>query len=243
MSRERPLAIPPAEFRAIGHRLVDQLADLLESIPQRPVTPGERPSEVRAALGTDAPLPEKGSDPATLLEESTRLIFDHSLFNGHPRFWGYITSSPAPIGIFADFIAAAVNPNVGGWTLSPAASEIEVQTVRWIAQFIGFPETCGGILVSGGNMANMVCFFAARAAKATWPVQKEGAMPSGKGRLRAYASKETHTWIQKAADLAGLGTDSIRWIETDSSYRMRLDELERHVAADRAFDGRLSNRR
>ncbi len=234
MSRERPLAIPPAEFRAIGHRLVDQLADLLESIPRRPVTPGERPSEVRAALGTDARLPEKGSDPATLVEESTRLIFDHSLFNGHPRFWGYITSSPAPIGIFADFIAAAVNPNVGGWTLSPAASEIEVQTVRWIAQFIGFPETCGGILVSGGNMANMVCFFAARAAKAPWPVQKEGAMPSGRGRLRAYASKETHTWIQKAADLAGLGTDSIRWIETDASYRMRIEELERQVAADRA---------
>ncbi len=234
MSRERPLAIPPAEFRAIGHRLVDQLADLLESIPRRPVTPGERPSEVRAALGTDAPLPEKGSDPAALLEESTRLIFDHSLFNGHPRFWGYITSSPAPIGIFADFIAAAVNPNVGGWTLSPAASEIEVQTVRWIAQFIGFPESCGGILVSGGNMANMVCFFAARAAKAPWPVQKEGSMPSGRGRLLAYASKETHTWIQKAADLAGLGTDSIRWIETDSSYRMRLEELERQVATDRA---------
>ena len=218
----------------MGHRLVDQLADLLDSIPRRPVTPGERPSEVRAALGTDAPLPEQGSDPAALLEESTRLLFDHSLFNGHPRFWGYITSSPAPIGMFADLLAAATNPNVGGWTLSPAASEIEVQTVRWIAQFIGFPETCGGVLVSGGNMANLVCFFAARAAKAPWSVQKDGAMPAGCGRLRAYVSKETHTWIQKAADLAGLGTDSIRWIETDTSHRMRLDELERQVAADRA---------
>jgi len=218
----------------MGHRLVDQLADLLDSVPRRPVTPGERPPEVRAALGTDAPLPERGSDPAALLEESARLLFDHSLFNGHPRFWGYITSSPAPIGMFADLLAAATNPNVGGWTLSPAASEIEVQTVRWIAQFIGFPETCGGILVSGGNMANLVCFFAARAAKAPWAVQQDGAMPPGCGRLRAYASKETHTWIHKAADLAGLGTESIRWIATDASHRIRLDELERQMAADRA---------
>ena len=234
MSRQRPLAIPSAEFRALGHRLVDQLADRLEAIPRGPVTPGERPSQVRAALGTDAPLPEEGSDPAALLEESTRLLFDHSLFNGHPRFWGYITSSPAPIGMFADLIGAAVNPNAGGWSLSPAATEIEVQTVRWIAQFIGYPETCGGVLVSGGNMANLVCFFAARAAKAPWAVQRDGAMPAGCGRLRSYASKETHTWIQKAADLSGLGTDSIRWIETDGSQRLRLDELERQVAADRA---------
>ncbi|HEU4724477.1 MAG TPA: aspartate aminotransferase family protein [Candidatus Eisenbacteria bacterium] len=234
MSRPRPLAIPAADFRAMGHRLIDQLADRLAAIPAGPVTPGERPEQVRAALGTDAPLPEEGRDPGALLEETTRLLFEHSLFNGHPRFWGYITSSPAPIGMLADLLGAAVNPNAGGWTLSPAASEIEVQTVRWIAQFIGFPDTCGGLLVSGGNMANLVGFFAARAAKAPWPIQRDGAAIAGTGRLRAYASKETHTWIQKAADLAGLGTDSVRWIETDASYRMRLDALEAQVAADRA---------
>jgi aromatic-L-amino-acid/L-tryptophan decarboxylase len=216
MSRPRPLAIPSAEFRAIGHRLVDQLAERLEAIPRGPVTPGERPSEVRAALGADAALPEQGNDPAALLEETTRLLFDHSLFNAHPRFWGYITASPAPIGMFADLLAAAVNPNVGARTLSPAATEIEVQTVRWIAEFIGFPKTCGGVLVSGGNMANLVCFFAARAAKAPWPVQRDGVMPAGRGRLRAYASKETHTWIQKAADLSGIGTEAVRWIEIDA---------------------------
>jgi glutamate/tyrosine decarboxylase-like PLP-dependent enzyme len=83
-------------------------------------------------------------------------------------------------------------------------------------------------------MANLVCFFAARAAMAPWPIQREGVAAPGGGRLRAYASGETHTWIQKAADLSGLGTDSIRWIGTDASYRMRVDELERRVAEDRA---------
>ena len=101
-------------------------------------------------------------DPGPLLERTAQLLFDHSLFNGHPRFFGYITAPPAPIGILGDFLAAAVNPNVGAWTLSPAATEIESQTVRWIAALIGYPVDCGGLLVSGGNMANLVCFMAAR---------------------------------------------------------------------------------
>src|SRR5262249_40575409 len=73
---------------------------------------------------------------------------------------------PAPIGILADFLAAAVNANVGAWTLSPAATEVESQTVRWIASLIGYPNDCGGLLLSGGNMANLVCFLSARAPQA-----------------------------------------------------------------------------
>ena len=122
-------------------------------------------------------LPENGADPAALLETAARLIADHSLFNGHPRFFGYITSSPAPIGMLADFLASALNPNVGGWLLSPAATEVEAQTIRWIAELIGYPADCGGLLVSGGNMANFVCFLAARTARATWDVRAEGIAP------------------------------------------------------------------
>ena len=95
----------------------------------------------------------------------------HSLFNAHPRFFGYITASPAPIGILGDFLAAASTRTSARWMLSPAASEIEAQTVRWIAELIGYPPDCGGLMVSGGNMANLVCFLAARAAAAPWDVR------------------------------------------------------------------------
>jgi aromatic-L-amino-acid/L-tryptophan decarboxylase len=232
--REVPLAMDAAEFRRHGHRLVDQLADLLASIPSRPVTRGESPAAVREALGLGRPLPEQGTDAGALLEETARLLFDHSLFNGHPRFFGYITSSPAPIGMLGELMAAALNANVGGWTLSPAATEVERETVRWIAELIGYPADTGGLLVSGGNMANIVGFYAARAAKAPWNVRALGAAPPGEPRLRVYASSETHTWIQKAADLSGLGTDAIEWIPTDREQRMDLAELERRIAADRA---------
>ena len=173
-------------------------------------------------------------DPGPLLERTARLLFEHSLFNAHPRFFGYITAAPAPIGVLGDFLAAAVNANVGAWTLSPAATEIESQTVRWIASLIGYPVDCGGLLVSGGNMANIVCFLAARAAKARWNVRERGVIGDAGQRLRVYGSAETHTWIQKAADIGGLGTDSIRWIPTDSSLRMNVAALRRQIEADKA---------
>ncbi len=233
-NRQAALAMDAATFRMLGHQLVDQLADCLAAVPRSPVTRGEVPSAVRAALNLTGPLPELGSDPGPLLEQTARLLFDHSLFNAHPRFFGYITAPPAPIGILGDFLASAVNPNVGSFVLSPAATEIESQTVRWIAELIGYPADCGGLLVSGGNMANFVCFLAARRANAGWDVQERGVSSDHGRRLRVYGSLETHTWIQKAADLSGLGAASIRWIPTDAKLRMDVAALRRQLEADRA---------
>ena len=136
--RRSPLDTPPEEFARLGHRLVDQIAAFLDSLPRRPVTPGESPRNVRELLENSG-LPAGGASTQALLDETSRLLFDHSLFNGHPRFMGYITSSATPIGALADLLAATVNPNVGAWALSPVASEIEAQTIRWIAELIGLP--------------------------------------------------------------------------------------------------------
>ncbi|HZT77269.1 MAG TPA: aspartate aminotransferase family protein [Vicinamibacterales bacterium] len=231
--RTAPLHMSADEFRALGHRLVDRVAEGLAAVPDGPVTRDEPPSAVRRALDLDGPLPETGTDAASLVERTAQLLFEHSLFNGHPRFFGYITAPPSPIGILSELLAAAVNANVGAWALSPAATEIEVQTVRWIAELIGYPVTCGGLLVSGGNMANMLCLLAARAKSANWNVREQGVGASDR-TLRLYASVETHTWIQKAADITGLGTAAIRWIPTDRQQRMDVSALRRQLDADRA---------
>jgi len=112
--REVALELSPEQFRALGHRLVDRLAELLSTIGERRVAPGETPAEVRRALGGGA-LPERGADPRALLDRAAELLIEHSLHNGHPRFFGYITSSAAPLGALGDLLAAAVNPNCGGW--------------------------------------------------------------------------------------------------------------------------------
>jgi aromatic-L-amino-acid/L-tryptophan decarboxylase len=231
---EAPLALDPESFRRVGHALVDRIVNELRGLPQRPVTPGQGPETIREILGSDAPLPESGGDLEDIVAEATELLFENSLYNGHPRFFGYITASPAPIGILGDLLAAAVNPNLGAWTLSPMATEIEAQTVRWIAELIDYPTDCGGLLVSGGNMANMVGFFAARTSiGAEWSVREKGMNAPDAAKLVVYVSGEAHTWIQKTADLSGIGTDAIRWVGTDDQLRMDMDALRAGITADR----------
>src|SRR5215469_2645936 len=231
--RAAPLDMTAEQFRSLGHDLVDRIADFLASIRTHPVTRAESPEEVRADISAKRALPNEGQDPESLLRDTAALLFEHSLFNGHPRFYGYITSSAAPIGILADLLAGAVNANVGAWKLAPMATEIEAQVVRWLAEFIGYPTDCGGLLMSGGNMANLTCFLAARAAQAGWDVRKRG-LAEGP-RLCVYASRETHTWIQKAADLTGLGSDAIHWIDGCESMDPDALEVRRRQDVDNGY--------
>jgi aromatic-L-amino-acid decarboxylase len=231
-ARSAPIAMPPEEFRRLGHALIDTLADFLTNMPQSRVTAGDSPDAIRALLHSDASLPDEGTSADEILGAVIRVLADHSLFNGHPRFFGYITSAPAPIGMLGDLLAATINPNVGSFILAPVATEIEAQTVRWIAELLGYPRDCGGLFVSGGNMANFVGLFAARAAAADWDLRKQGMRADAARPLRVYASAETHTWVQKAADLAGIGTDSIRWIDTDSELRMDTRALRTAIEQD-----------
>jgi aromatic-L-amino-acid/L-tryptophan decarboxylase len=231
--RHAPLALEPEQFRALGHALVDQIAELLESMPARRVRPDTTSAELNALLPAGS-LPATGEDAGALLGATTRLLFEHSTWNGHPRFFGYITSSPAHIGMLGDLLAAAVNPNCGSWTLGPMATEIETQTIRWIAELIGYPPDAGGVLVSGGNVANFTCFLAARARVLGADVRRTGLAAGDARGLVVYTSAETHTWIQKATDLFGLGTDAIRWIPCDDRQRMDVTALRAAMDRDAA---------
>ena len=224
------LDMSAADFRELGHGLIEQIAEFYESLPQRNLTTTKSRSQIRDLLGTGG-LPDDGTDAGDLLKEVAPLIFDNSLHNGHPRFLGYISASAAPLGALADLLAASVNSNVAFWDLSPVASEIESQTIRWIAELIGYPGDCGGIMVSGGNSANFHGFVAARQAAANWDLRNEG-LYGEQRKLTAYVSKETHTWIEKAAEICGLGAASVRWIDTDDQQRMNMDALQRQVEID-----------
>ena len=117
-----PLDLTPEEFAEIGHQLVDDIAELLGSLRDRPLGRGESPEVVRDALDADAPMPEEGTDASALMRDTTELLVEHSLYNAHPRFFGYITAGAAPIGVLGDVLAAGINQNMGAWILSPMAS-------------------------------------------------------------------------------------------------------------------------
>ena len=228
-ARSAALNMSGAEFRAAGHALVDRIADFLDGWDSRPVTTAPSPLDVRELISADQTMPREGQGLTGILDSTADALFTQSLHNGHPRFMGYITSSAAPAGMLADLLASALNPNCGAWTLSPVPSEIEAQTVRWISELLGYPTDCGGIMVSGGNMANMVGFWAARVAAGGDEIRSGG---QGDRRLAVYASAETHTWVQKATDLSGMGTDAVRWIPTGADLRMDLEALTTRMDQD-----------
>ncbi len=228
--RVSPIEMSGEDFKKIGYQLVDVISNFMETIHENQVTTGETPKQIQEILGND-PLPDNGMAVSEIIDRSSDLLFNHSLLNGHPKFFGYITSSPSPIGAMADFLAAAVNPNVGANILSPMATAIEKQTVKWLAEFIGVPTTFGGILVSGGNMANFTAFLAARTAMAPKSLKEDG-LTNNAGEMVFYCSKATHTWIEKAAVLFGHGTKAIRWIETDAKNKMNTEILEKTIHDD-----------
>ena len=229
-SRVSPVEIDKNDFKEIGYRLIDTIADFYDTINTKPVTTGETPKQIQSVLGNNS-LPVDGSSVSELFIRTSDLLLNHSLLNGHPKFFGYITSSPTQIGALADLLASVVNPNVGANILSPMATAIEKQTIQWLAEFIGVAPSYGGVLVSGGNMANLNAFLAARTAKAPKNMKEDG-LANTECEMVFYCSRATHTWIDKAATLFGHGTKAIRRIPTDRNNKMNTEVLSKTISED-----------
>ena len=225
-------ALDAEEFRRLGYRAVDLAAERLADIRERPVfqpmTPGERASLL------DLPLPERGVAPDAILDTFQREVLTHPMGNGHPRFFGWVNSPPAPLGVLAELLAAAMNPSCAGG--DHAAIYVERCAVRWLMELVGYPtEGSMGLLVSGGSMASLTCLAAARhwATRADgWNVRADGLRDGP--QLVLYLSEEGHACLRKAAELLGLGASAARTIPVDANYRMNVAALRAAIAEDRA---------
>jgi glutamate/tyrosine decarboxylase-like PLP-dependent enzyme len=166
-----------------------------------------------------------------LVQTLRSIVLEHSTYTGHPGFMAYITGASTVPGAAADLLAAAINQNVGGWRLSPAATEIELHLGRWFASRLGLPDTAGGYVTSGGAMAAFMALKAARDARAGWSIRELGTRAGPP--LTIYASGEVHDVNTRAADMLGLGRDAVRLVPYDNKFCMRVDELRAAVRRDR----------
>src|ERR687892_477564 len=218
----------PKRARELGEAALDIWQELLERIRDLPVSRYEGVDAVREAVALD--VPEEPMPVEDLVGYLRSVVLDHSMYPGHPGFMAYVSGAGTVPGAVADLLAAGVNQNLGGWRLSPAASEIEHHLTRWFASRFGLPEGAGGILVSGGAMAGFVGLKVARDRKAGWDVRAEGLL--GHPPLVLYASREVHSINERAADMLGLGRDAVRLLPVDDEYRLRVDALREAVARD-----------
>lgn len=202
----------------------------LASLEERPVYPNVDRPALRALK--QEPLPRRGQPLEALFEELERVVVPNSTHTAHPRFLPYVQPSPNALSPYADHVAGTINQNCNLWHLSPAANAVEQSVLRWFTELFGLPGTAGGIITSGGSMANMVALNAARDHALGDKARSEG-LQGGRAPLVLYASEEVHSSIEKAVSMLGLGTRYLRHIATDEHFRIRLDLLTQAVSADR----------
>lgn len=219
--------IPPDEFRRLGYRAVDLLADYFASLSRRPCR-SPVPDEVRHEL-MHQPLPQGPSDPDALIDYVGSTVFRFPMGNGSPRFFGWINPPPAPIGALADLLAAGLNPSVAGG--DHAATYVEHAVLGWIRDIVGFPAASGGILTSGGSVANLIGLAVMRDVKTGGDVRARGL--GGGPALTVYTSTEGHSCIQKAIELLGIGHTHLRRVPVTDDWRMDLRALRQQIADDR----------
>ena len=207
------------EIRDWGNSVIQLMSDYLGNLRDRGVYRHMFSRRIRDRL--DATLPTKGTDFDGLLRVFREDIIPFSRQNAHPRMFGYVQSPGTPIAAFADLLASTLNANLTVWRSAPAPVEVERLTIDWIRQILGFNAEAGGLFVSGGSMANLAALAAARQTK-----------DCSSGRLRIYASSETHFSIVKAAALLGIGRENVCHIAVDQRFRIRTDDLVVKITAD-----------
>jgi glutamate/tyrosine decarboxylase-like PLP-dependent enzyme len=177
-------------------------------------------------------MPQEGCRFEEALGTLRDVAVEHSRHSAHPRFFGYVSSPGTAVNAMGSMVASALNINVTGWRSAPVATEIERLAIGWLKEMLAYPAAAGGLLVSGGSMANFAAIAAARSAKAPADVVRQGVAAAG-APMRLYVSREGHFSIRKAAAMLGLGADHVRQIRTNSRLELDLDDLARQVREDR----------
>jgi aromatic-L-amino-acid/L-tryptophan decarboxylase len=225
-----PVEIDPDAFRELGYRAVDLATEYLRGQRSRPPfhLMDDRERAELLALET----PEEGWEPERILTFLSERILPHT-FGAHPRFYGWIVPSSAPLGALGDLLSSVANPNLGGGRESPAVY-LEMAAVRTLMQVLGFPvEGSAGLLVSGGSEANLHCLAAARswaAEQRGLDVRRDGVPP---GTFVLYASDEVHNCVQRAIEILGLGSANLRRLPTTERFQIDVEALRRAIASDR----------
>ncbi|MCH9648442.1 MAG: amino acid decarboxylase [Deltaproteobacteria bacterium] len=230
LAEEAEITLDPEDWgslRTLGYRMVDDMFDHLARVRERPAW--KTPPADKQALFRQ-PLPQTGEDPEAIYQEFLDHILDYSLGNTHPRFWGWVCGSGTGLGMLAEMLRAGMNTaNVGHLEM---ANFVEYQVLDWCKEMFDFPEEASGLLVDGGSMANLIGICAARTAKQEIDLRIRGLAASPR-RMLLYASDQVHSSVLKAAELLGLGRDSVRIVRTNSRFEVDMIALARQIDTDR----------
>ncbi|MGA3347834.1 MAG: pyridoxal-dependent decarboxylase [Candidatus Sulfotelmatobacter sp.] len=233
MSQEKSFHMTPEEFRRHGHAMVDWIADYHSRIESLPVLSQVKPGEVRASLPPSAPRQGEAFD--AMLKDVERIILPGITHWQSPNFFAYFPSNASGPSILGDLLSSGFDVQGMLWSTSPACTELETHVLDWLVPILGLPEkflsssTGGGVIQDTASSAVLCALLAARERATNYTSNKKGC----DGRIVAYASTQTHSSLEKAAMIAGIGVENLRLIEVDEKFAMRADALARQIEADK----------
>lgn len=214
-------------MRDLGCQMVRDMLTYLETVRERPLW---KPIPEKIKEHFKQPLPSDPQPPEHVYKEFVENVLPHPLGNIHPRFWGWVIGTGTPMGMLAEMLAAGMNPNTGGF--DQVATFVETQVLDWCKEMLGYPDQASGLLVSGGSMANLVGLTAARNNKASFDLRQHG-LSASQGKMTLYGSKETHSSVQKAVELLGLGSEALRLVSVNAQFQIDVPALETAISKDR----------
>lgn len=221
------------EFRRQGHAVIDWIADYFARIESFPVLSRVRPGEIRSQLPQSAP--RAGEAFEQILGDIERVILPGITHWQSPNFYAYFPANASGPAILGDLLSSGLGVQGMLWSTSPACTELETQVLDWLVPMLGLPEhflsssTGGGVIQDSASSAALCALLAGRERATQFHSNRHGC----DGKLVAYCSTQTHSSVEKAAKVAGIGALNLRQIEVDANFAMRPEALERQIAVDR----------
>lgn len=236
MKSDRPSGahMSAAEFRAAGHAAIDWIADYLEGIEQRPVLSTVEPGAIAAQLPPSPP--QRGEPFAAMLADLERIVMPGITHWQHPSFFAYFNSNASGPSILGELLSAGIGVQGMLWATSPACTEVETVMMDWLVELLGLPDgfrstsAGGGVIQDTASSATLCAILTARERATHWRSDRTGV----EEKLCVYASDQTHSSIEKAVRIAGLGKEQLRAVASDARGALDPAALKAAIAADRA---------
>jgi aromatic-L-amino-acid decarboxylase len=234
MNKVKNFHMPPEEFRKYGKQMIDWIADYYESVEKYPVLSQVKPSEVIDQLPLTAPDESESMD--RIMADVNSIILPGITHWQSPNFFAYFPSNSSGPSVLGDLLSSGLGVQGMIWATSPACTELETRVLDWLAEMLQLPEkfkstSAGGAVIQDtASSAALSALLAARERKTGYETNDSGCH----GNLVAYISNQTHSSLEKAIKIAGIGKKNLRLIDVDDNLAMRTDLLETAIKQDLA---------
>jgi aromatic-L-amino-acid/L-tryptophan decarboxylase len=230
----QPGHMTPEQFRQYGRQVIDWIADYYENIESSPVLSSVQPGQIRQALPAHAPEHGEGFD--AVLSDLDTILMPGITHWQHPSFYGYFPANTSGPAILGDLLASGLGVQGMLWSTSPSATELETHVLDWLREMLDLPATFrsdsagGGVIQHSASDASLVALLAALHRRSGGATERDGVAA---GRFTVYTSSQTHSSVEKACRIAGLGSSALRKIDVDpAEHAARPDHLAALIAAD-----------